>query len=206
MQVLETHCGTCGHRSRPVDRFCELCGATLVDEASAGPTSGAHNSRRVRPVLLVALLIVIVAGAVVLAISLVHARADHSAADSTFVAAEPGIGPELTSPPTPAPWIPPPGFTALLHQPNFAYKFLPVSEIHCTGFQPCWNVTVISRAGCDYGISVTLNVEHADGTVIDSATDEELGVIAPGQATLLEPENATGQSDVVGDIADVRCF
>jgi hypothetical protein len=148
---------------------------------------------------LITLLAVIAGGALVLAVSLVHRHSAHA----TAAAPAPIFD---TLPPTTASWIPPSGFSVLPDDPDFAYKALPLSETHCTGFNPCLNVTVISHQECYGGVAVTVSIERRDGTVVDSATDRSYEGVAPGQATLLMPENATGQSDVVGHVTDIRCY
>jgi hypothetical protein len=95
----------------------------------------------------------------------------------------------LTDPPTTIPWYPA-DFYASPAAPDFAYKFLTGSDIHCDVLS-CWNIVVIPVRGCPGGISVQMQVLDAGGNVVGSATDTVTAPVNPKQTVLLKPYDFT---------------
>jgi hypothetical protein len=87
---------------------------------------------------------------------------------------------------------------------EFAYKFSDATATACD-FEPCWNVTVIAARGCPDGISIAMNVQNANGSVVDSAQDQVFADIAPGQSVLLKPGYVGASSNVTGVVTNIAC-
>lgn len=191
-------------------RWTEQVSDPISDPVPAAGATGAfardkRNDWRWSPasvVLAIAIVVVLVGIGV-----FVHNVRDSSSGTPSSLA-----GTSLTAPsvndatPTTTAWFPPGYYEGTGASSDFAYKFSEPSAFTCqaTGPGGCWQLVVITRTGCPFGLDVSMHVNTNGNTVIGTASGSisydlgagERAIVQVDTTQALSPGTTGGQPDI----------